>query len=46
MDTDIDKFWCELPNGEIVKCQFFVFNKILLGHVYFPLKLDEKVTNN
>ncbi len=46
VDTDIDKFWCELPNGEIVKCQFFVFNKILLGHVYFPLKLDEKVTNN
>ena len=42
VDTDIDKFWCELPNGEIVKCQFFAFNPILLGHIYFPLKLDPK----
>ncbi len=43
VDTDIDKFWCELPSKEIVKCQFFVFNPILLGHIYFPLKLDSKV---
>ena len=39
-DADMDKFWCQLPNGEIVKCQYFVFNPILLGHIYFPMNLD------
>ncbi|AEA44394.1 hypothetical protein [Fluviicola taffensis] len=32
---DVNKFWCELPNGEIVKCQYFVFNPIIMGHIYF-----------
>jgi hypothetical protein len=36
---DMNKFWCLLPNGELVKCQYFVFNEILLGHVYFPLDM-------
>ncbi len=36
-DNDEDRFWCELPNGQLVKCQYFVFNKLLLGHVYFPM---------
>jgi hypothetical protein len=38
-DIDQNKFWCELPNGELVKCQYFVFNHLFLGHVYFPLDL-------
>ena len=44
-NADMDKFWCELPSGEIVKCQYFALNPILLGHIYFPLNLDaiEKV---
>lgn len=35
-NTDMNKFWCELPSGELVKCQYFVFNPLILGHVYFP----------
>ena len=31
-----NNFWCILPNGQLVKCQYFVFNPLLLGHVYFP----------
>jgi hypothetical protein len=30
-----DRFWCQLPNGEVVKCQYFVFNPLLMGHLYF-----------
>lgn len=32
---DINRFWCELPNGNVVKCQYFVFNHIIMGHLYF-----------
>ena len=35
-DNDEDRFWCQLPNGQMVKCQYFVFNPLLLGHIYFP----------
>lgn len=38
--ADMDKFWCEMPNGELVKCQYFALNPILLGHVYFPMNID------
>ncbi|PHR29171.1 MAG: hypothetical protein COA38_11710 [Fluviicola sp.] len=37
INSDIDKFWCQLPSGELVKCQYFVFNPLLLGHIYFPM---------
>ena len=37
--TDGDKFWCQLDNGQLVKCQFFALNPILMGHIYFPMKL-------
>jgi hypothetical protein len=40
VDIDMNKFWCELPDGQLVKCQYFVFNEILLGHVYFPMDLE------
>jgi hypothetical protein len=33
-----DRFWCELPSGELVKCQYFVFNPLLMGHIYFAKK--------
>jgi hypothetical protein len=33
---DMDNFWCEINGKELVKCQFFVFNPILIGEVYFP----------
>ncbi|MNU71250.1 hypothetical protein D3C71_606760 [compost metagenome] len=32
---DINRFWCELPSGQVVKCQFFTFNPIIMGHIYF-----------
>jgi hypothetical protein len=39
IDNDQDRFWCELPNGSIVKCQYFVFNPLLYGNVYFPMEI-------
>ena len=36
VNMDMNNFWCILPNGQLVKCQYFVFNPLLLGHVYFP----------
>jgi hypothetical protein len=36
-----DKFWCLLPSGEFVKCQYFVFNPLIMGHIYFALKPKE-----
>jgi len=40
VNYDVDRFWTELPNGEIVKCQHFVFDPLLLGHLYFPMDLS------
>lgn len=36
VNMDMNKFWCLLPNGDLVKCQYFTFNPLILGHVYFP----------
>ena len=38
-DMDADRFWCELPTGALVKCQYFVFNPIIFGSAYFPMDL-------
>lgn len=35
---DINTFWCLTPEGEIVKAQYFVFNPIMMGHIYFGYK--------
>ncbi|MBI1836680.1 MAG: hypothetical protein HYR91_05390 [Flavobacteriia bacterium] len=35
-NADTDKFWCELNNGELVKCQYYALNPILMGNIYFP----------
>jgi hypothetical protein len=45
-DVDNNKFWCELPNGELVKCQYFVFNPLFLGHIYFPMDLSDLKTHD
>jgi hypothetical protein len=42
----MNKFWCELPTGELVKCQYFVFNPLILGHIYFPMDLHERKNTN
>jgi len=36
VNMDMNLFWAELPNGTLVKCQYYVFNPLLLGHVFFP----------
>ena len=36
VNMDMNSFWCELPDGDLVKCQYHVFNPLILGHVYFP----------
>ena len=46
IDIDQNKFWCELPNGELVKCQYFVFNPLFFGHIYFPMDLSSVATHN
>lgn len=33
-----NKFWCELPGKKVVKSQYFVFNPLLLGDIYFPME--------
>ena len=35
LNSDRDNFWCELPGGDIVKCQYHVFNALFFGHIYF-----------
>lgn len=40
INNDHDRFWCQLPNGELVKCQYFVFNPLFLGHIYFPMDIS------
>ena len=35
VNMDMNKLWCELPDGSIVKCQYHVFNPLLFGHIYF-----------
>lgn len=32
---DVNRFWCQLPNNELVQCQYFVFNPLIMGHIYF-----------
>ena len=46
VDIDRNKFWCQLPNGELVKCQYFVFNPLFLGHIYFPMDLTGVKTHD
>jgi hypothetical protein len=41
VDMDMNKFWCQLPNGDLVKCQYFTFNPLILGHVFFPVMEQE-----
>jgi hypothetical protein len=33
-----DRFWCLIPGGQLVKCQYYVFNPLLMGHLYFAVK--------
>ncbi|HLP55485.1 MAG TPA: hypothetical protein VK151_10670 [Fluviicola sp.] len=35
VDYDVNHFWCVLPNNELVQCQYFVFNPLIMGNVYF-----------
>jgi hypothetical protein len=39
---DMNLFWAVLPSGELVKCQYFVFNPLLMGHIYFPAIQERK----
>ncbi len=42
VNEDMNLFWAELPNGELVKCQYFVFSPLLMGHIYFPSLVSNK----
>lgn len=41
-EYDVNRFWCVLPSGKLVKCQYFVFNPLFNGRLYFGI---EKVVN-
>ncbi len=45
-NPDRNRFWCELPNGQLVKCQYFVFNPLLMGHIYFPMDISMLETHD
>jgi len=45
-NADRDKFWAELPSGKIVKCQYYVFNPLFLGHIYFPMDVSMLKTHD
>jgi len=32
---DASHFWCLLPDGELVKAQYYVFNPLIMGDIYF-----------
>ena len=36
VNMDMNSFWCQLTDGALVRCQYFVFNPLILGHVFFP----------
>jgi hypothetical protein len=42
VNMDLNVFWAELPNRSLVKCQYFVFNPLLMGYVYFPALNNRK----
>lgn len=41
INYDPDRFWCLLPSGDLVKCQYFVFNPLIMGHIYFANRPEE-----
>lgn len=45
VDYDVNRFWCVLTSGEVVKCQYFVFNPLIMGHLYFGRPTDVAATN-
>jgi len=40
---DVNRFWCVLPEGDIVKCQYFVFNPLIMGNIYFDRQPQQPV---
>jgi hypothetical protein len=44
VNMDMNKLWCELPDGSIVKCQYHVFNPLLFGHIYFRAMENDSPT--
>lgn len=44
VDPDLNHLWCVLPNGKLVKCQYFVFSPLIMGHVYFPMDMSTITT--
>lgn len=41
VNVDMNVFWAELNNGNLVKCQYFVFNPLIMGDIYFPALIEE-----
>lgn len=40
INHDMNSFWCVLPRGEVVKCQYFVFDPLLRGDLFFPFDVS------
>jgi hypothetical protein len=41
---DKNRFWCELPSGQLVKCQYFVFDPLFRGDLYFRMDKSKFIT--
>lgn len=44
-DYDVNRFWCVLPSGKVVKCQYFVFNPLINGRLYFGIDYKREKAN-
>jgi hypothetical protein len=40
-NMDLNNFWCLLPNNQLVKCQYFVFDPLTRGDIYFPFDMSK-----
>lgn len=40
VNHDVNSFWCVLPDGSVVKCQYYVFDPLTRGDIYFPFNTD------
>jgi len=46
VNYDVNRLWCVLPGGELVKCQYFVMNPLIMGHMYFDNRTHQAIIDD
>lgn len=41
-DFDVNRLWTVLPNGDVVKSQYHVFNPLIFGQLYFATRPEDQ----